>query len=118
MTLFVAVFAVTLMAGLAFTSRLAARKPIDEPLQEGRAQNSAVSEFLDDLLRHRWIAIIALAVLVALDRHWRFSGGFLQSRMGLSLVVVAIFAGRLLMRRATPAATAAGGSPSTPAPAP
>lgn len=114
MTLFAVVFAVVFFTGLAVMSRFAGKKFIDEPLKEARARRAPVAEFVDDLLRHRWIVIVVLAVLVALDRSWRFSGGLLQSRLGLGALITAIFVGRLLMRRTATASDS--GGPSGPPP--
>ncbi len=99
MTLFAAVFAIALLSCLAVLARFTQKKAIEEPLKEGRARGSVVVEFVDDLQKHRWPVIVAIAVLVALEKSYHFSGGLLESRWVIGLVITALFAGRLLLRR-------------------
>jgi hypothetical protein len=98
MTLAGVLFVVSLFSCLALLSYLTRKKVIDPVLQQGRAHRSPVTEFVDDLLRYRWVVIIGLAVLVALDRSLGFSGGLLQSRLALAVLITLIFVGRLLAR--------------------
>jgi hypothetical protein len=98
MTLAGVLFVVSLLACLAVLTHLTRRKLIEQPLQQARARRSPVAEFVDDLQRHRWIVILGLALLVAVDKHYRFSGGLLQSSLALSVLITVIFAGRLLQR--------------------
>ncbi|MGJ5816328.1 hypothetical protein [Paludibaculum fermentans] len=111
MTTLAGLFAVTLFTCLAVLPHCTRKKVIEEPLRQARARNSPVAAFVDDLQQHRWIVIIGLAILVALDKHFGLSGGFLQSRWVLAILITSIFLGRLLLRRnpAPPPPTA--GSP-------
>jgi hypothetical protein len=99
MTILGVVFTIALFSCLAVLARITQRKVIEEPLKEGRARGSAITEFVDDLQNHRWSVIIALALLIALDKAYRFSGGLLQSRLAIGTVITVFFVGRLLLRR-------------------
>lgn len=92
------VFVIALLSCLVVVSYFT-RKVIEAPLKEGRARGSAVTEFVDDLQKHRWPVIVVLALLVALDQSYRFSGGLLQSRLLIAAVITAFFIARLLLRR-------------------
>jgi len=99
MTILGVVFTIALFSCLAVLARITQRKVIEEPLKEGRARGSAITEFVDDLQNHRWSVIIVLALLIALDKSYRFSGGFLQSRLVIGTAITVFFVGRLLLRR-------------------
>ena len=73
MTILGVVFTIALFSCLAVLARITQRKVIEEPLKEGRARGSAITEFVDDLQNHRWSVIIALALLIVLDKAYRFS---------------------------------------------
>jgi hypothetical protein len=98
MTVFGVVFAIAFFACLAALAHFTRRKVIEEPLEKARARRSPVAAFVDDLQRHRWPVIIVLAVLVAVDKSYRFSGGLLQSTLVLVALITVVFAGRLLLR--------------------
>ena len=72
---------------------------IDKPLKEARARRSPVAEVVEDLQNHRWRVIIVPALLGAVNKHFRVSGGLLQSRLVIAAVIVGLFVGRLLLRR-------------------
>jgi hypothetical protein len=95
------VFTITLFSCIAVLAHFTRKRVIEEPLKEARARRSVVAEFVDDLQKHRWTAIIAVALLVAVDKSFRFSGGLLQSRLVIAIVITAFFVGRLLLRRRT-----------------
>ena len=99
MTILGVVFVIALFSCLAVLAHFTRRRVIEEPLKEARARRSAVAESVDDLQNHRWTVIIVIALLVALDKSFRFSGGLLQSRLLIALVILALFVGRLLLRR-------------------
>ncbi len=99
MTMLGVLFAVALFSCLAVMSHFAKEKLIEQPIKAARARRSPVADFVDDLQRHRWIVIIGLALLVALDKSFRFSGGLLQSKLALTIVITVIFVGRMLLRR-------------------
>jgi hypothetical protein len=99
MTILAVVFAIALFSSLALLSHFTAKKVIEEPLKEARARRSLVAEFVDDLQNHRWTVIIVIALLVAVDKSFRFSGGMLQSRLMIGLVITVFFVGRLLLRQ-------------------
>jgi len=65
---------------------------------------------VNDLLNHRWRVIIVLAVSVAVDKHFRLSGGLLQSRLVMAAVFKVLFVGRLLLKRRADQAKRAGDS--------
>jgi hypothetical protein len=90
---------VILFASLAAMSYITREKVIEQPMRQARARGSAVAEFVDDLQRYRWGVILGLAVLVVIDKRWRFSGGLLQTRLALAGVVTLIFVGRMVWRR-------------------
>lgn len=92
-------FGVVLFSSLAVLSHLTRKRIIEPTLQAGRARRSPIAEFVDDLEKHRWLVIILLALLVALDKYFGFSHGLLQSRLTLAVCITLLFAGRLLMRR-------------------
>src|SRR5436190_23804366 len=99
MTILGVVLAIALFSCFAVLAHFTRRRVIEEPPKEARARRSAVAEFVDDLQNHRWTVIIVLALLVALDKSFRFSGGFLQSRLVVGTVITLLFVGRLLLRR-------------------
>lgn len=99
MTILGVVFAIALFACIAVLAHFTSKAVIDKPLEEARARRSPVAEVVDDLLNHRWLVIIGLALLVAVDKRLRVSGGLLQSRMVLAAVIAVAFTGRLLLRR-------------------
>ena len=70
---------------------------IDKPLKEARARRSPVAEVVEDLQNHRWRVIIVPALLGAVNKHFRVSGGLLQSRLLMAATV--LFVGRLVLRR-------------------
>lgn len=110
MTTLAVLFAATPITCLAVLLHFTKKKVIDEPLQQARERHSPIASFVDDLQNHRWIVIIGLAVLLAIDKQFGFSGGWLQSRLVLAILITLIFVVRLLTRRnATlpPAASAA-----------
>ncbi|QOY91275.1 hypothetical protein [Paludibaculum fermentans] len=111
LTILPALFAVTLFLCMAVLLHLTRKKLIEEPLQQARARRSPIAAFVDDLQHHRWIVIIGLALLVALDKHFGFSGGLLQSRLVLAILITSIFLGRLLLRRSQAAPPPTAGSP-------
>jgi hypothetical protein len=92
-------FVVALFSCLAVMSHVTTEKRIEQPLKTARARRSPVAEFVDDRQHHRWIVIIMLALLVALDKSFDFSGGLLQSKFALAIAITVIFAGRPLLRR-------------------
>jgi len=99
MTILGVVFVIALFSCLAVLAHFTRRRVIEKPLNEARARRSAVAEFVDDLQNHRWTVIIVIALLVAFDKSFRFSGGLLQSRLWIALVILVLFVGRLLLRR-------------------
>lgn len=104
LSVFSVVFAVALFSGLAVMGHLTRKTVVEEPPKEAPARRSAVAEFTDDLLKHRWKVIIVLALLVALDKFLRFSGGLLESRLVMTSAIAIFFIVRLLLRqRAQPA---------------
>jgi len=99
MTTLGVVFAIALFSCIAVLAHFTRKKVIEEPLKEARARRSAIAEFVDDLQKHRWVAIIAVALLVAVDKSLRLSGGLLQSRLVIAIVITLFFVGRLLLRQ-------------------
>lgn len=99
MTVLGVVFALAFFACLAAIAHFTAKKVIDKPLEEARARRSFVAELVDDLMAHRWRVIIIIALLVAVDKHFRLSGGLLQSRLAIAVLIAVLFTGRLLLRR-------------------
>lgn len=79
MTIIGVLFAVALFSCLAVMEHVTKEKLIEQPLKAARLRRAPVAEFVDDLQRHRWIVIIVLALSIALDRSFGFSGGLLQS---------------------------------------
>jgi hypothetical protein len=99
MTTLGVVFAIALVTCIAVLAHFAQRRVIGETLNKARARRSAVAEFVDDLQQHRWTVIIALALLVAIDKSFRFSGGLLQSRLMIATLITVLFIGRLFVRQ-------------------
>lgn len=116
MTTLAVLFAVTLITCLAVLLHFTKKKVIEEPLEQARARNSPIASFVDDLENHRWTVIIGIAVLLAIDKQFGFSGGWLQSRLVLAILITLIFVLRLLTRRnaAPPPAASAALDPSEP----
>ena len=80
-------------------AHLTRRRLIEEPLKEARSPRSAVAEFVNGPAESPLDRIIVVALLVALDKYFRISGGFLQSRLVVGTVITLLFVGRLLLRR-------------------
>jgi|WetSurMetagenome_2_1015567.scaffolds.fasta_scaffold85277_2 hypothetical protein len=99
MTTLGVVFAIALFSGIAVLAHFARRRVIEEPLHNARARRSAVAEFVDDLQQHRWLVIISLALLVDLNKSFRFSGGLLQSRLLIASLITMLFVGRFFLRQ-------------------
>ena len=93
------VFAVAMLGCRLVLERWSRKRAIEEPVRQGLARGSAVAEFTHELMRERWLGMVGLALVLVVDRIFRISGGLLESRLVLAVVVTAIFAGRVWLRR-------------------
>ena len=98
MTTLGVVFVIALFSCIAVMAHFTRRRILQEPHKDAPARRSAVAEFADDIQNHRWTAIIAVALLIAVDKYFRISGGLLQSRLVLAIVITVFFVGRQLLR--------------------
>jgi hypothetical protein len=92
-----ALFFVVFFSSLFFLHRIVWKRAVERPVAEGLAKGSPVAGFTDDLLRHKWPVVIALAVLVFLDKTFHAFGGVMESRWVIAGVVVVIFGARQVM---------------------
>ena len=99
LTILGVVFAVTFFLFFALLAHISRKKLIELPVKQARSRQAPVAEFVDDLQRHRWMVIVGIALLVAVDKHFRIFGGLLQSWLVIAIVVTALFLARLLWRR-------------------
>ena len=93
------VFVVVLLTSILVLNRLVWKQAVEKPLAEGRARNSPVAAFTDDLLRHKWLVVISLALVVFLDKTFHMFGGVMESRWVIAGVIVVIFGARQVMRK-------------------
>jgi hypothetical protein len=97
---FIAVAAVILLVfAVAAWARRAEEKVVHRTVQEGLAQGSLVAEFTDDLLRHRMVLIVGLAVLLVIAEAAGVPREWSRSPWLLAAMVTAIFGGRVILRR-------------------
>ena len=88
-----------MFSSLLVLNNLVWKQAIEKPLAEGRARNSPVTAFTDGLLRHKWPLVIALALLVFLDKTYHVFGGVMESKLVIAGAIVAIFVARQMMRK-------------------
>ncbi|MEP7363403.1 MAG: hypothetical protein ABI972_09125 [Acidobacteriota bacterium] len=88
-----------LFSSLFLLNRLVWKQAIKRPLAEGRARNSVVGAFTDNLLRHNRPVFVVLAVLVFLDKSYHIPGGVMESRLCVGALIVAIFVARQVIRK-------------------
>lgn len=98
-TVFGVVFAIAMFSCLTLLSRFVRKKAIEEPVKQGLERGSPVAAFTDDLMRHRWVAIAVIAVLVGVAKSLGIYGGLGHPRLLLAGVIVAIFGARVLLRQ-------------------
>jgi hypothetical protein len=99
MHLLAVVAVIVLVLAVAAWARRTEEKVVHRTVQEGLARGSMVAEFTDDLLRHRMVLIVGLAVLLVIAEAAGVPREWSRSPWIMAAVVTAIFGSRVIWRR-------------------